>query len=124
MSIEAKINDLEYRITALQDKHDDLVDSLDRFDASEYVDEDEFRDYLNEFENPIVVRGISMLAGDVLYTMDEVAFREEFNNWLDSYDVEYLDAYIELEEEISDLADEIADLEEELENLQEELDNA
>jgi len=44
----------------------------------------EFTDVLNDAHDEIVICGMTFLAGRALLRLDPVAFREMFNNWLDS----------------------------------------
>ena len=44
----------------------------------------EFTDVLNDEHDEIVICGMTFLAGRALQRLDPVAFREMFNNWLDS----------------------------------------
>ena len=46
--------------------------------------EDIFQEWLDEFHGQSYVAGYSMSTGRILREVDYTAFREEFNNWLDS----------------------------------------
>lgn len=46
--------------------------------------EDYFQDFLDDLYGIVDIAGYSFGTGRVLREMDYVAFREEFNNWLDS----------------------------------------
>lgn len=46
--------------------------------------EDIFQEWLDDFHGQSYVAGYSMSTGRILREVDYTAFREEFNNWLDS----------------------------------------
>jgi hypothetical protein len=50
-----------------------------------------FEDFLNEIYPPVNVCGYDYDAGRALKQLDPIAFREEFNNWLDSEELELED---------------------------------
>ena len=55
--------------------------------GEDYIDdqmEDIFREYMNDNFGDIDVVGYTYGAGNLLHSHDYTAFREEFNNWLDS----------------------------------------
>ena len=55
--------------------------------GEDYTDdqlEDVFEEWLNEFHGDTFIAGYSFGAGRAIRELDEIAFREEFNNWIDS----------------------------------------
>lgn len=46
--------------------------------------EDVFEEWVNDAYGDVDIAGYSFGAGRALRELDEVAFREEFNNWIDS----------------------------------------
>lgn len=55
--------------------------------GEDYTDdqmEDIFQDNLDEVHGEVDIAGYSMSTGRILREVDYTAFREEFNNWLDS----------------------------------------
>lgn len=83
-------------------------------------DDSDYRDYLNDSEEPVTICGLEYAAGYALEQVDPVAFRCALNDWVDSLDKEEEEDYKELMEEEEELEDEIADLEEKIEELEQE----
>ncbi len=50
----------------------------------EYELEDMFNDFLNECYGTVKIAGYEYDTASVLKEIDEIAYREGFNNWLDS----------------------------------------
>lgn len=53
---------------------------------SEYELSDAHLEFLNDSLPVIDINGMEYLAGDVLREVDPIAFREDFLNYLDSFD--------------------------------------
>lgn len=90
----------------------ELKKDIENFDKSEHCNEWDFEEMLNENYEEVNVCGYSYSAGAALCKLDPVAFREEFNNWVDSKDNEDFDEY-------NDLVSELEEAESELESLEE-----
>lgn len=58
---------------------------------SEYNAIERFDDFLNEVHPLVHICGYYYDAARALKQCDEIAYREEFNNWLDSEDLELED---------------------------------
>lgn len=109
--LQAKKTELLKAIKAVQKK-------MDRFDVSEYYDEDAYiRDMLEEW-GTVNIMGYEYNAIDALYELDNIAFREMYNNHLDALDKEDFEEYKELEEELEELENELAGIEEVIDQLE------
>lgn len=109
------------QLAALQAKRDELVKAvkdkqkdIKYFDVSEYYDEDMFIDEMREEFG--MVMGYKYYEIDILREIDNSAFREMFNNHLDTLDKLEFEEYQELEEELEELENELLGIEEQLEN--------
>lgn len=67
---------------------DDLEEEEDSNKISEYNALERFENFLNEVYPPVNICGYDYDAARALKQCDEVAYREEFNNWLDSEGLE------------------------------------
>ena len=108
--LQAKKNEL---VKAIKDKQKEI----DCFDVSEYYDEDMFIDEMREEYGSVVIMGCEYDAIDTLRKIDNIAFREIYNNHMDGLDKSDLEEYRELEEELEDLEDELSEIEEQIEQL-------
>ena len=115
------------QLAALQAKRDalkkaikDKQKEMDCFDASEYYDEDMFIEEMREEYGSVDIMGYEFNALDALYELDNIAFREMYNGYLDTLDKNDFEEYQELAEELEELENELLDIEEELEQLENE----
>lgn len=60
-------------------------------EMTEYEAEKEYVQYLDEVYGPVKVAGLMYETSEILQRLDEPAFREGFNNWLDAEDIELED---------------------------------
>ena len=112
---------------ALQAKRDalkkvikDKQKEMDCFDVSEYYDEEMFLDEMREEYGAVDIMGYEYSAIDALYELDNTAFREMFNNYLDTLDKNDFEEYQELAEELEELENELLEIEEQIEQLEDE----
>lgn len=111
--LQAEKTELLKAIKAVQKK-------MDRFDVSQYYDEDMFIEEMREEFGMVKIMGQAYYAIDTLQEIDNIAFREMFNNHLDALDKGDFEEYKELEEELEELENELAGIEEALEELENE----
>ena len=111
------------RLAELQAKRDELAKAIkdkqkeiDCFDVSEYYDEDMFIDEMREEYGTVNIMGYEYNAIDALYELDNIAFREMYNNHIDTLDKNDLEEYQELAEELEELENELLDIEDQIEN--------
>lgn len=113
------------QLAALQAKRDELVKAvkdkqkeIDRFDVSEYYDEDMFIDEMREEFGTVNIMGCEFNAIDALYELDSIAFREMYNNHLDTLDKGEFEEYQELEEGLEELENDLLEIEEQIEQIE------
>ena len=80
--------------------------------------EDQFDESLDESIPEIEIGCLTYSPSHVLKNVDPVAYRCGLNDFVDSLDVEDLDEYKALQEEIDQLQSDIEDLESEIEDLE------
>jgi hypothetical protein len=89
---------------------------MDNFDLSEYTDESDYVSYLNETNDKVIVMGYSFSPGNLLKDVDYTAFREGFNNWVDTLDKENDVNYQALEQDLETINQFIEELQEQLDD--------
>ena len=115
------------QLAALQAKRDELIKAIkdkqketDCFDVSQYYDEDMFIEEMREEFGMVKVMGYKYHAIDTLREIDNTAFREMFNNHIDTLDKNDFEEYQELAEELEELENELSEVGEEIEQLENE----
>ena len=98
--LQAKKTEL---LKAIKDKQKEI----DCFDVSEYYDEDMFSEEMREEYGTVNIMGYQYTAIDALYELDNIAFREMYNNHIDTLDKNDFEEYQELEEELLELEEEL-----------------
>jgi len=112
--------EIENTLARLENQRQILADTefaIDNFDPSEYYDESQHIDFLNETYGTIEVCGMTMDSGTILYSQDYPAFREDMNNYIDSMDLTSIEDYNDLINEMNEQRDIYEDLEQDLEVL-------
>lgn len=94
----------------------DKQKEIDCFDVSEYYDEEMFIDEMRNEFGTVNIMGYEYNAIDALYELDNIAFREMYNDYTDSLDRNNFNEYKELEEELEELENELLDIEDQIEN--------
>ena len=115
------------KLVALQAKRDalkkavkDKQKEMDCFDVLDYYDEEMFLDEMRVEYGTVDIMGCEYNTIDALHELDRIAFREKYNNHLDTLDKGEFEEYKELEEELEELENELMEIEEELEQLENE----
>lgn len=111
------------QLAALQAKRDELVKAvkdkqkeIDCFDVSEYYDEDMFIEEIREEYGSVNIMGYEYNAIDALYELDNIAFREMYNNHIDTLDKNDFEEYQELAEELEEIENKLLDINNQIEN--------
>lgn len=74
---------------------DTLYNAFINNDISHFVTEDEFEDHMNSFEDSIVViYRVQMPKILILKKMDYIAYRQMYNNWLDTNKDSLIEKYV------------------------------
>ena len=126
LEIEDEIKQIEnHQLAALQAKRDELINGIkakqkemDCFDVSEYYSERSFIEKMQEEYGTVNIMGYQYNAIDALYELDNTAFREMYNNHIDTLDKNDFEGYRELEEELEELENELLEIDDEIEQLE------
>jgi len=81
----------------------ELRDLIRNFDASDYITESDFRDMLDECYKPVDICGYKYDAGRALQEVDPVAFRCGYADYTANYELDSIEEYRELVEELEEL---------------------
>jgi hypothetical protein len=106
---------LKDQIADKQAEIDTLKKQLDSFalDPDDYIDQ--YNEMLNEAYGEVSVAEYTFDTSYLLKEVDEVAYREGLNDFVDSLDVSDDKGYKDLEEQLTTAEDELSDLEDMLE---------
>ena len=108
-AVETKIDDINNQINEKQKE-------IDRFEYS--CSESEYDDFLDEVEGSVTVAGMEFYASDILKSCDPVAYRCGKVDFESNYDLDDVEEYSELKDELEDLESELEALQDELEDLE------
>lgn len=111
--IQDQIETLEHNIAELNNEINDKQKEIDCFEYE--VSESDFDEFLDEIESEVTVCGMTFYPSDILKSCDPIAYRCAKSEYESSYDLDDLDEY-------NDLKDELELLEYKLELLEAELD--
>jgi septal ring factor EnvC (AmiA/AmiB activator) len=104
---------------AIADKQKEIND----FDRSEYVSYNQYDAMLDQCYEEIAICGLKYSPSVALNNVDEVAYNERFNDYVDSLDNSDVEEYNELESELEDLQEQLEALEDEKQELLDEAEN-
>lgn len=119
--IQDQIEALEHNIAELNNAIESKQKEIDSFEYS--ASESEFDDFLDDCYQTVTVAGMEFYASDILKSCDPVAYRCAKVDYESDYDLDDVDEYQDLKEELEALEDKLEDLENELEELQDQLDS-
>ena len=88
----------------------ELEQEIKDFNPSDYFSEDNFKDYLNSLDEPVVIFGVSFDKGTILREMDYSAFKEMYHNHLDGLQQEGMPELQKLEDRLGEVKAELEDL--------------
>ena len=115
-----KLASLQANRDALKKAIKDKQKEMDCFDVSEYYDEEMFLDEMRKEYGTVDIMGCEFNAIDALYNLDNIAFREMYNDYCDTLEKWDFEEYQELAEELEELENELSEVGEELEQLENE----
>lgn len=111
--IQDQIETLEHNIAELNNEIDSKQKEIDSFEYE--VSESDFDEFLDDIEESVVVCGMTFYPSDILKSCDPVAYRCAKSDYESNYDLDDIEEY-------NDLKDELELLEYKLELLEAELD--
>lgn len=117
---QTQIDEVNKKLETLQDEFSIVTNDIYRFDASDYLSEDDFENELNSAYGEVSICGTEYSAGRALKDIDPIAFRCGYSDWCSEYDLESITEYTELIERKEEIENQIYDLESEIQELESE----
>ena len=119
--IQDQIETLEHSIAEL---NNEIIDKQKEIDSFEYeVSESDFDEFLDDVEESVTVCGMTFYPSDILKSCDPVAYRCAKSEYESSYDLDDVEEYNDLKDELEILESKLEELEVELEELQDQSDS-
>ena len=119
--LQNMIDAVEFEIDDIQNQINDKQKEIDHFEYS--CTESEYDDFLDEIEGSITVAGMEFYPSDILKSCDPVAYRCAKNDYESNYDLDDVEEYNDLKDELELLEDRLSDLKSELDEYNEDLDS-
>ena len=120
MNINQQIEMLESKIDSIKA---DIENKQSEIDSFEYeISESDFDEFLDD-EGSVTVCGMEFYPSDILKSCDPIAYRCAKSDYESNYNLDDVEEYADLKEELEYLESELEDFESELEDLQSELDD-
>ena len=120
MNINQQIEMLESKIDAIKADIENKQSEIDNFEYE--VSESDFDSYLDD-EGLITLFGMEFYPSDILKNCDPVAYRCAKSDYEYNTDLDNVEEYADLKEELEALESELEDLKDELEALESELED-
>ena len=117
--LETMINSVESKINDIQNQIDEKQKEIDHFEYT--CTEAEYDEFLDEIEGSVTVAGMEFYASDILKSCDPIAYRCGKVDYESNFDLDNLEEYNDLKDELELLEDQLSDLESELEELNDQL---
>ena len=117
MNINQQIEMLESKIDAIKAEIENKQHAIDSFEYE--ISESDFNEFLDD-EGSVTVCGMEFYPSDILKNCDPVAYRCAKSDYESNYDLDDVEEYADLKDELEALESELEDLESELEDLQNE----
>ena len=120
MNINQQIEMLESKIDAIKA---DIENKQSEINSFEYeISESDFDSYLDD-EGSVAVCGLEFYPSDILKSCDPIAYRCAKSDYESNYDLDDVEEYADLKEELEYLESELEDFESELEDLNDQLED-
>ena len=121
MNINQQIEMLESKIDAIKADIENKQSEIDNFEYE--ISESEFDEFLDDSGKTVTVCGIEFYPSDILKSCDPIAYRCAKSDYESNIDLDDVEEYTDLKEELEALESELEDLESELEDLESELED-
>ena len=121
MNINQQIEMLESKIDAIKADIENKQSEINNFEYE--ISESDFDSVLDDNEQSVNVCGIEFYPSDILKSCDPIAYRCAKSDYESNYDLDDVEEYSELKEELETLESELEYLESELEALESEIED-
>ena len=103
-------DELQDNITDAQQRVLDIQNELNTFEPSDYLEEKQFDEFLDEIYDEVNVCGLEYYASYAFKEMDPVRYHCAYLDWCNDYDLGNIEEYKELEASLQEAEDELEDL--------------
>lgn len=108
----------------LENVSQQIKDKQKEIDSFEYsCTDDEYDEMLDSCEGSVNICGLEFQASDILKSCDPVAYRCGKADFESNYDLDDVEEYTDLKDELESLEDQLSDLENDLDELNDELES-
>lgn len=121
MNITQQIEMLESKIDAIKADIENKQSEINNFEYE--ISESDFNEFLDEIEQPVNVCGMQFYPSDILKSCDPTAYRCAKSDYESNYDLDEVEEYTDLKDELEALESELEELESELEDLSDQLED-
>lgn len=121
MSINQQIEMLESKIDAIKADIENKQSEIDNFEYK--VSESDLDKFLDDVEETVTVCGMTFYPSDILKSCDPIAYRCAKADYESSIDLDDVEEYCDLKDELKALESELEDFESELEDLNDQIDD-
>ena len=121
MNINQQIEMLESKIDEIKADIENRQSEIDNFEYE--ISESGFDSYLDDSEETVTVCGLDFCPSDILKNCDPIAYRCAKSDYESNYDLDDVEEYCDLKDELEALEYELEDLESELEDLNDQIDD-
>lgn len=121
MNINQQIEMLESKIDAIKAEIETKQNEINSFEYE--ISESDFDNVLDESEESVTIFGMEFYPSDILKSCDPIAYRCAKSDYESSYDLDDVEEYADLKDEIEALESELEDFESELEDLKDQLED-
>ena len=121
MNINQQIEMLESKIESVKSDIENKQSEIDNFEYE--ISETDFDSVLDDNEQSVNVCGMQFYPSDILKICDPIAYRCAKSDYESNYDLDDVEEYCDLKDELEALESELEDFKSELEYLQSELEN-
>ena len=121
MNINQQIEMLESKINAIKAEIETKQSEINSFEYE--ISESDFNEFLDEIEESVNVCGMEFYPSDILKNCDPIAYRCAKSDYESNFDLDDVEEYCDLKDELEELETELEDFESELEDLHDQLDD-
>lgn len=119
--VQDMINATESKIDDIQNQINDKQKEINNFEYQ--ISENEYDEFLDEIEGSVTVAGMEFYASDILKSCDPIAYRCAKNDYESNYDLDDVEEYNDLKDELELLEDRLSDLKSELDEYRDDLES-
>lgn len=119
--IQDQIETLENNIAELNNEIADKQKDIDSFEYE--ISESDFDEFLDDVEDSVIIAGITFYPSDILKSCDPVAYRCAKGDYESNVDLDDVEEYNDLKDELEALENKLEELEGKLEELQDQFDS-